>query len=222
METSARMYLSLLPSARERRAKRNTLEPSEWAALSLAFHLKKPKYQNQEVILVADFCCGDMEFAKYFNHEIAKEDHLKGKKFQLEAFDFSPNQIQIPQSCENLSIAAFDGKDCSDERNFETEKYDFIISTCALWGNGDSWKNIIKSALFALKEDGCFFVAESKKRFTTKNLQSLPQAGIHCSAPRLAPGLNRLDGFNEEFTGMAITKDDDYNPDALLTYLTRD
>jgi hypothetical protein len=215
-------YLSDLPYARENRKMEGILEPAEWAAASLAAELSKKKNHNLKQIRIADFGCGDQQFAKFFNNEIIKNQSSFGEKnVHLDSFDISPNPIPEVETNSNFTIIPRPGVNCSIEENFEAESYDYIIMTCMLWGKGDSWKPNLKSALHALKEAGIIFLAEFKKRFPLENLQNLPNAGVNASATRLSlrPDLN-IEKFNSEFNAVAITKDE-YDPDLLLQFLKR-
>jgi hypothetical protein len=216
------VYLSDLQHARKKRKRLEILEPAEWAAASLAADLLKKKNHHLKQIRIADFGCGDQQFAKFFNNEIIKNQSSFGeKKFQLDSFDISPNPIPEVDTNPNFTVIPLPGVNCSIEENFKAEKYDYIILTCMLWGRGDSWKPNLKSALHALKEAGIIFLAEFKKRFPLENLQSLPNAGVNATPTRLSlrPDLN-IEKFNSEFNAVAITKDD-YAPDSLLQFLKR-
>ena len=55
------------------------------------------------------------------------------------------------------------GINCAKESNFKPSEVDLVISTCALFGNNDSWKAILSTAFFALKENGILLLAEKKR-----------------------------------------------------------
>ncbi len=49
------------------------------------------------------------------------------------------------------------------------DSFDYVISTLALFGNGDSWKKTIKTAFHALKPNGALILAEWKKYLPAGN-----------------------------------------------------
>jgi len=214
-------YLSDLPYARANRKMEEILEPAEWAAASTVAELLKKKNQHFKKIRIADFGCGEQQFAKFLDKAIKDHPTLRKKKFRLESFDISPNPIPEVETNPNVTVIPLPGVNCSIEENFKAERYDYIIMTCMLWGKGDSWKPTLKTALHALKETGTIFLAEKKTRFPLENLQNLPNAGVKASAIRLSlrPDLN-IEKFNSEFNAVAVTKDE-YDPDLLLQFLKR-
>ena len=86
----------------------------------------------------------------------------------------------------------------------------------------ETWKQTIKTALKALKESGCLFVAEKMKRFPAGNYQSMCQAGLVCTPARCPDGklTDKFQAMVKKFTVMIIAKYD-YDEKWLLENLDR-
>jgi hypothetical protein len=181
-------YLIFLGRARKNPKKKGILEPSKWASLCLIKNLLKNCQQNQSEIQIADFGCGDMQFANCLCEELQKKPELATTKICIHAFDISPNDIPISDqlhSSQQIRIVLHPGVSCGDSREFQAESFDYIISTLALFGNGDSWKEIIETAFFALRKNGLFFLAECKKYLPPDIAQHLEPAGVVCEYIKL-------------------------------------
>jgi SAM-dependent methyltransferase len=177
-------YLRALGRAREKRKEVGIVEPSRWAALCLIQNLLENCQQIQDKIKIADFGCGDMQFANFLFEELQKKPELAATKICIHAFDISPNEIKISDQLENsnqILIQTHPGISCGDKTKFEEKSYDYIVSTLALFGNEDSWKETIQTAFFALKTNGIFILAEWDKYMPHKIAQKLSTAGIECS-----------------------------------------
>ena len=85
-----RDYINLLKFARDKRTSEGIIEPAKWAALALVDHLKN---YNQNEITIADFGCGDMQFAKFFINEVNTNEFLQKISIILIGCDFSTNPI---------------------------------------------------------------------------------------------------------------------------------
>jgi hypothetical protein len=188
------VYLKALKKTRAQRKKDGIVEPSKWAALCLIKNLLENSQQNSAEIQIADFGCGDMQFANFFCEELQKKlqekPELAQTKFAIQAFDLSPNEIPVSEqlkSSQQISIVSCPGVSCGDATQFVGKCYDFIVSTMALFGNGDSWKETIRNAFNVLKTDGLFFLAESKKNLPSDIAQNLATAGIDCR--HIVPGI---------------------------------
>ncbi len=95
-----------------------------------------------------------MQFANFFFEEIEKKPELAETKICIHAFDISTNEIPISEQLKNseqIRIVPHPGVSCGNSSGFQTESFDFIVSTLALFGNEDSWKKSIQTAFFALK-----------------------------------------------------------------------
>jgi SAM-dependent methyltransferase len=180
-------YLRVLGRARENRKKVGIVEPSKWAALCLIQNIMDMWQLNQLEIRIADFGCGDMQFANFFCKELQKKlqekPQLAETKFIIHAFDLSPNEILISHQLENskqILIETHPGISCGNSTEFQAESFDYIVSTLALFGNEDSWKKTIQTAFFALKTNGLFILAEWDKYLPPKIAQKLSPAGVEC------------------------------------------
>jgi hypothetical protein len=82
------------------------------------------------------------------------------------------------------------------------------VSTCALWGSGQSWKDTISTAFFALKPEGTLLLSEFKNHLP-QNL-NLVGAGIETTFPVLkgANCKSELAKLNEDFIAVKCKKDD--------------
>jgi SAM-dependent methyltransferase len=145
---------------------------------------------NQDEIQIADFGCGDMQFANFFFEEIEKRPELAETKICIHAFDISPNDIPMSEQLRNskqIRIVTHPGISCGNSKEFKAESFDYIVSTLALFGNEDSWKKTIQTAFFALKINGFLVLAEWDKYLPSKIAQKLSTAGIDCN--HFAPGI---------------------------------
>ena len=61
-------YLDLLKYARKKRERKHVVEPAKWAVHAMLEHIKG-KYKKGS-ILVAEFGCGDLQFAKFLIQEV--------------------------------------------------------------------------------------------------------------------------------------------------------
>jgi SAM-dependent methyltransferase len=186
-------YLRVLGRAREKRKEVGIVEPSKWAALCLIKNLLENFQQNKAEIQIADFGCGDMQFGNFFNDEIKRNPQLAQKKFTIHAVDISPNEVPISKQLrksKQIKIKTHPGISCGSSTAFPSEYFDYIVSTLALFGNEDSWKETIQTAFFALKTNGLFILAEWDKYLPSKTAQKLLSAGIICN--HFAPGIFHL------------------------------
>ncbi len=186
-------YLRALGRARENRKKNGVVEPSRWAALCLIKNLLENSQKNKAEIQIADFGCGDMQFANFLCEELQKKPELTATKICIHAFDISPNDIPITDqlhSSQQIRIVLQPGVSCGDSTEFQAKSFDYIISTLALFGNEDSWKKTIQTAFCALKTTGIFILAEWDKYLSSKTAQKLLPAGIICN--HFAPGIFKL------------------------------
>ena len=189
-------YLRVLGTARENRKQNGIVEPSMWAALCLIQTILENCQLNEPEIQIADFGCGDMQFANFFCEELQKKlqekPELAQTKFAIHAYDLSPNKIPISERLKNsnqIRIISCPGISCGEKTEFEEKSYDFIVSTLALFGNEDSWKETIQTAFFALKTNGIFILAEWDKYMPRNFAQKLSTAGIDCV--HFSPGINK-------------------------------
>jgi SAM-dependent methyltransferase len=183
-------YLRVLGKAREHRKREGIVEPSKWAALCLIENFLKNCQPNQAEIQIADFGCGDMQFANYFCEDLQMKPDLAQTKFVIHAFDISPNDVPISEQLKNskqIRIVTHPGISCGNSKEFKAESFDYIVSTLALFGNEDSWKKTIQTAFFALKTNGFLVLAEWDKYLPSKIAQKLSTAGIDCN--HFAPGI---------------------------------
>jgi hypothetical protein len=187
-------YLRVLRRAREDRKQNGIVEPSMWAALCLIKTILENCQLNEPEIQIADFGCGDMQFANFFCKELQKKllekPELAQTKFAIHAFDLSPNEIPISEQLkksEQIRIETHPGVSCGNSKEFQEESFDYIVSTLALFGNEDSWKYTIQTTFFALKTNGIFVLAEWDKYLPHKIAQKLSRAGIECI--HLEPGI---------------------------------
>ena len=90
------------------------------------------------------------------------------------------------------------------------------MSTCALWGRGQSWKDTILTAFYALKPEGTLLLSEFKNHLP-QNL-NFSSAGIETSNPALkgANCRSELANLNKDFIAMKCRKDD-YEAKELLS-----
>ncbi len=186
-------YLRVLGRARENRKQNGIVEPSRWAALCLINNVLENSQKNQSEIQIADFGCGDMQFANFICEELKTYPELSQTKFVIHAFDISPNEIPISEQLKNseqIKIVSCPGISCGSSKEFKAESFDYIVSTLALFGNEDSWKETIQTAFFALKTNGIFILAEWDKYLPPKMSQKLLPAGIICN--HFAPGIFHL------------------------------
>jgi hypothetical protein len=183
-------YLRVLGRARENRKQNGIVEPSRWAALCLIKNLLENCQQKQAEIQVADFGCGDMQFAKFLCEELQKKPELAATRICVHAYDISPNEILISHQLENskqIRIVSCPGISCGKLSEFQAESFDYIVSTLALFGNEDSWKKTIQTAFYALKTNGKFILAEWKKYLPSSIAQNLATVGIDCR--HIVPGI---------------------------------
>ncbi len=124
--------------------------------------------------------------------------------------------MQINELIFTVALFHFPGTNCGDQTSFTPESFDYVVSTCALWGSGQSWKDTISTAFFALKPEGTLLLSEFKNH--------LPQhlnfsgAGIETSNPVLkaANCRSELAKLNEDFIAVKCRKDD-YEAKELLS-----
>jgi hypothetical protein len=112
-------YLLFLGRARKNPKTKEILEPSKWASLCLIKNLLKNFQTNQDEIQIADFGCGDMQFANFLCEELKTKPELDSFKICIHAFDISPNDIPISdqlQSSEQIRILLKPGVSCGDSR----------------------------------------------------------------------------------------------------------
>ena len=115
------------------------------------------------------------------------------------------------------------GVNCAKERNFKPSEFDFVISTCALFGNNDSWKAILSTAFYALKENGILFLAEKKKRDAKPGLPVeiliiIEYAGVKISNYKF-DNVEIAKNFCDAFVAAKIKKTMDYKAESLLQTL---
>jgi hypothetical protein len=108
------------------------------------------------------------------------------------------------------------GTNCGDQTSFAPETFDYVVSTCALWGSGQSWKDTISTAFYSLKPEGTLLLSEFKNHLP-QNL-NLSGAGIETSNPalKLANCRSELAKLNADFIAMKCKKDD-YEAKELLS-----
>jgi len=87
-------YLSDLPYARANRKMEEILEPAEWAAASTVTELLKKKNQHFKKIRIADFGCGDQQFAKFLDKAIKDHPTLRKKSSDWNLLIFLPIPFQ--------------------------------------------------------------------------------------------------------------------------------
>jgi hypothetical protein len=82
------------------------------------------------------------------------------------------------------------------------------VSTCALWGSRQSWKDTISTAFFTLKPEGTLLLSEFRNHLP-HNL-SFVGAGIETSNPVLkgANCRSELAKLNKDFIAIKCKKDD--------------
>ena len=111
-----------------------------------------------------------------------------------------------------MTIFKRPGVNCGKMANFKADKFDFVISTCALWGKDPSWKDTLKTGFHTLKPDGALLVAEFKKRFNPEVASILDDAGVTYSNGKWKASLEIKQKFKEEFYAIVCTIED-YNPE---------
>ncbi len=90
------------------------------------------------------------------------------------------------QEWKNLTAKWTSGVNCGDFANFKETSFDYVIFTLANWGGNGSWKEIWKSAFFALKPNGKLVFVEWKEYYDeTKIMEILGDSKISCSKIRL-------------------------------------
>ena len=210
-------YDSDLGFAREKRKRQGDLEPAEWAVAAIAEALDEDG--GRESVRIADFGCGDHQFAKALNKEYLNRAEFQNKKFLIEAYDLGP--VPAVNTNGNITVQAFPGTNCSDERNFaEKEKYDFVVSSLALWGANDSWKMTLKTALKALKpkKKGRVFLVEYENKFPRPNVDSLKKAGVEFE---LSDPLTDERELGEKMIAVLMKQGRKFDPDKILDCLSR-
>ena len=172
-------------------------------------------------ILIADFGCADMKFASHLLQEINQNVQLKGLSFKIFGFDLTSDDIMVPEDLKAaFHIKTFNGTDVADESHFVEMKnsFDFVISTCALWGSSNSWKNIIENAFHILKQNGHFLLAEKRKRLPS-NFDKIENAGVDYNLHCLKIKSEELKNFKKHFLGLKLTKEDDFDPNELISLI---
>ena len=117
------------------------------------------------------------------------------------------------------------GINCGKASNFKAETFDYVISTCALFGKGDSWKDILKTALYALKSDGALFLAEKAKKNNNPGVpkidiyEALQLASVHCQLHRGFGSKEEKKTFLDYYLAMTCKKEEDYDSTDLLGHL---
>jgi SAM-dependent methyltransferase len=172
-------------------------------------------------ILIADFGCADMKFASHLLQEVNQTDQLKGLTFKIFGFDLTSDDIMVPEELQAaFHIKTFNGIDVGDESHFVEMKnsFDFVISTCALWGSSDSWKNTIKNAFQILKQNGHFLLAEKRKRLP-RNFDIIETAGVDYNLSGLKIKTAEMNNFRKVFLGLKLTKEDDFDAEHLISLI---
>ena len=85
-------YLDLLKYARKKRERKNVVEPAKWAVLAMLEHIKGKHKKGR--ILVADFGCGDLQFAKFLIQEVENNTIFQNINFKVVCYDYSTNPIE--------------------------------------------------------------------------------------------------------------------------------
>ncbi len=116
----------------------------------------------------------------------------------------------------NIASFQIPGTNCGDQTSFTPEAFDYVVSTCALWGSGQSWKDTISAAFYSLKPEGTLLLSEFRNHLPQK--LNLIGAGIETSKPVLkgANCRSELAKLNEDFIAMKCKKDD-YEAKELLS-----
>ncbi len=172
-------------------------------------------------ICIADFGCADMKFASHLLHEFNQSDQLKELTFKIFGFDLTSDDIMVSEDLKAaFHIKTFNGTDVADESHFVEMKnsFDFVISTCALWGSSDSWKSTIKNAFQILKQNGHFLLAEKRKHLPNQ-FDKIENAGIHYNLHSLKIKSEELKNFRKDFLGLKLTKEDDFDPNELISLI---
>ena len=148
------------------RKSQNILEPCKWAAICCYNCLQKTKNEDLE-ISIADFGCGEkMEFAQYFVEEYKRRAELQTLSITIYCLDLAQD-LDLP--CElknipgNMKVVLKTGVNCGSLKDIQEvcdANFDFVISTCALYGMKDTWKDTIVTAFETLKPGGCLLLAE--------------------------------------------------------------
>ena len=178
-------------------------------------------FSGSRDILIADFGCADMKFASHLLQEVNQSDQLKGLTFKIFGFDLTSDDIMVPEDLKAaFHIKTFNGTDVADESSFEEMKnsFDFVISTCALWGSSDSWKSTIKNAFQILKQNGHFLLAEKRKRLPNQ-FDKIENAGVDYNLSCLKIKSEELKNFRKDFLGLKLTKEDDFDPNELISLI---
>ena len=92
-----------------------------------------------------------------------------------------------------------------------------------MFGNNDSWKAILSTAFYALKENGILFLAEKKKSDEKPGLPSdirdfIEYAGVSVSNYKF-DAVETAKNFYETFVAAKFKKTVDYKPESLLKSL---
>ena len=120
----------------------------------------KNKNEDIKEVLVADFGCLDMVFARHLDAEIRESDQqIRNLKYTVHGFDISPLPIEAIDT-EFVKGIPHPSINCGEKTNFEADKFDYIISTLALCGGRGTWKETLKAAFFALKPGGKLYLVE--------------------------------------------------------------
>jgi hypothetical protein len=121
---------------------------------------------------------------------------------------FKKDSFIITSEVLTLRSFYFPETNCGDQSSFSPETFDYVVSTCALWGSGQSWKDTISAAFFALKPEGTLLLSEFRNHLP-HNL-SFVGAGIETTFPVLkgANYRNELAKLSKDFIAMKCKKDD--------------
>jgi hypothetical protein len=138
--------------------------------------------------------------------------------FSAKSF-FQKNVFIITTEVLTISSFYFPGTNCGDQRSFSPESFDYVVSTCALWGSGQSWKDTISTAFYSLKPEGTLLLSEFKNHLPQH--LNLGGAGIESSFPILkaANCRSELAKLNKDFVAMKCKKDD-YEAKELLSCIS--
>ena len=203
-------YMSMIGGAREGRKRDGVFEPSKWASQVLVGKVLGSKKRR---VTIADFGCGDMAFAKHLAEEIINgHDTIKKTEFIYHGYDISPNPIKDITNPPNLTIVKHPGVNCSKVANFGANEFDFVISTCALWGKEPTWKDTLKTGFHALEQDGFLLVAESSKRLNSEVESMLDVAGIRCAMAQWSAPRDIKQTFYANFHARECSITEDYSP----------
>jgi SAM-dependent methyltransferase len=178
-------------------------------------------FPGSREILIADFGCADMKFASHLLQEVNLSDQPKGLSFKIFGFDLTSDDIMVPEDLKAaFHIKTFNKTDVAENSSFvEMENsFDFVISTCALWGSSDSWKNIIKNGFQILKPNGHFLLAEKRKRLP-RNFDIIETAGVDYNLSGLKIKTAEMNNFRKAFLGLKLTKEDDFDAEHLISLI---